>query len=85
MLIATTAFGWLFVPSFMHFPNGYDLNVKRDAPRYARPVDNDNIVSLDVPGGHYVGGANVTLRFDEESRRMGPGSDAVRLRFEWRY
>jgi hypothetical protein len=85
MLLATTAFGWLFLPSFVHFPNGYDLEVKRDPPRFAAPVDRDNVASIDLPGGHLVGGANVTLRFDEESRRMGPGSDVLRLRFDWRF
>jgi hypothetical protein len=83
VLATTTLFGWLFLPSFVHFPNGYDLQVKRDPPSFARPVDNDNIVSLDVPGSALVGGAKVTLRFDAESRRMGSGSDIIRLRFDW--
>jgi hypothetical protein len=84
VLATTTLFGWLFLPSFVHFPNGYDLQVKRDPPSFARPVDNDNIVSLDVPGSsRLVGGAKITLRFDSESRRMGSGSDIIRLRFDW--
>ncbi|HXJ35689.1 MAG TPA: hypothetical protein VMS22_16775 [Candidatus Eisenbacteria bacterium] len=85
VLATTTLFGWMFLPSFLHFPNGYDLEVKRDPPHYALGVDNNNIVSFDVPTGNLLRGGRLSLRFDGEDRVWGPGSDAVRIRFKWEF
>jgi hypothetical protein len=85
VLATTTLFGWLFLPSFLHFPDGYDLHVKRDPPRYALGVDDDNIVSIDVPNGQLLHGGTLSLRFDEEDRALGSGSGALKIRLQWRF
>ena len=86
MVLTTTTFlGWMALGSYLTLPDGYALDVDRTPPRYARPVDRDNVVSIDVPGGRYLGGGTVSLRYDEEDRSMGPDADAVMLRLQWRF
>jgi hypothetical protein len=83
VLATTTLFGWLFLPSFVHFPNGYSLRVTREPPRYATAVDNKLYVSLELPGGSALGDATLSLRFGQDNRPMGAGASTLRLRLEW--
>ena len=89
MGLVSVLFGWLFVQSYLHLPDGYALDVERDPPRFAAPCDRDNVVSLDVPGGKVFGdafgNASLSLRYDEEDRSMGSDADTVLLRFQWKF
>ncbi len=85
MGLVSALFGWLFVQSWLHIPDGYAIDVDRDPPRFAAPCDRNNLVAIEVPGGRYLGGSEVTLRFDEESRGMGPSADAIRVRLKWSF
>lgn len=87
VLTTTTLFAWFFLPSFLHIPNGYSIDVDRDPPRYAEPVDRDNYVAVEVPGStRLLAGARVTLRFDGEDRGpMGEGGSLIRLRVDWKF
>ena len=85
MGLVTALFGWLFLQSYLHLPDGYALDVERDPPRYAEPCDRDNVVSLDVPSGRILGDATLSLRYDGEDRSMGGDADTVLLRMQWRF
>jgi hypothetical protein len=85
VLTTTTLFGWLFLKSIVHFPDGYAIDAGRDSPRYAMGVDRDNIVSIDIPTTAIVKGGALQLRFDTEDRAFGPDADSLMLRFKWKY
>jgi len=85
MGLITALFGWFFLQSYVHIPDGYAIDVERDPPRFAAPCDRDNVVSLDVPGGRLLGGSELSLRYDEEDRSMGPGADVLLLRLKWKF
>jgi hypothetical protein len=85
MSLVTALFGWLFVQPYLVLPDGYARDVDRDPPRYAAPCDRDNVVSINVPGGSLLGGAELSLRYDEEDRSMGEDADSVLLRVKWRF
>jgi hypothetical protein len=85
VLVTTTLLGWMTFGSYLHLPDGYALDYDRTPARYARPVDRDNVVSLNVPGGRFLGGASISLRYDEEDRSMGDDADAVSIRFQWKF
>lgn len=86
ILTTTTLFAWFFLPSFVHIPNGYSIDVDRDPPRYAAPIDRDNYVSVDVPGStRFLAGGQVSLRVDGEDRKLGDDGNLLRLRVEWKF
>ena len=85
MGLVSALFGWLFLQSYVHLPDGYALDVDRDPPRFAAPCDRDNVVSVDVPSGHLLGDGTISLRYDEEDRSMGSGADTVLLRLQWHF
>jgi hypothetical protein len=70
-----------FVPSRIHIPDGYAIDVERDAPRFAAPVDCDNLVSFQVLD-RAVG---VFLDYDEESYPIGRGDERLMLQVERRF
>jgi hypothetical protein len=85
VLTTTTLFSWLLLKSYVHIPDGYHIDFDRDPPRFARPVDPNNYVSLDLPTGNALVGGRVSLRFDEEDRALGTGASVLRLRFQWKW
>jgi hypothetical protein len=85
MSLVTAFFGWLFVQQYFVLPDGYARDVDRDPPRYAAPCDRDNIVSIPVPGGRYLNGAELSLRYDEEDRTLGDDADTVHFRIKWKF
>ena len=85
MGLASAFFGWLFLQSYFTIPDGYAIDVDRDPPRYAAPCDRDNYVSINVPGGQFIGGARMALRYDEEDRAMGSDAESVMFRVQWRF
>ena len=85
MGLVATLFGWLFLQSYVHLPDGYALDVDRDPPRFAAPCDRDNVVSIDVPGGRLLGHGELSLRYDEEDRTLGRGADTVLFRVKWSF
>lgn len=85
MSLLATLFGWLFLQSYFHLPDGYARDVNRDPPRFAAPCDRDTIASIDVPGGQLLGGGEISLRYDKEDRSMGPDANFLRLRVQWTF
>jgi hypothetical protein len=86
MGLITALLGWFFLnQSYLHIPDGYHVDVERDPPRFAAPCDRDNVVSLDVPGGRLLGGSELSLRYDDEDRSMGPDADILMLRLKWSF
>ncbi len=85
MSLVTALFGWFFLQSYVHVPDGYAIDLNRDPPRFAAPCDRDNVVSLDVPGGRLLADGQVSLRYDQEDRSFGHGADSVLLRFKWTF
>ena len=85
VLTTTTLFGWLFLKSYVHIPDGYAIDFDRDPPRFAAPVDRNNYVSIDLPMKKLIGTGDVSLRFDHDDRTMGSGGSVVRLRFQWKF
>jgi hypothetical protein len=85
MGLISALFGWFFLQSYVHIPDGYAIDVDRDPPRFAVPCDRDNVVSLDVPSGHLLGDGKLSLRYDEEDRPLTHGSDVLMMRLQWRF
>jgi hypothetical protein len=86
MGLVSALFGWLlFQQSYLRIPDGYEIDVDRDPPRFAAPCDRDNVVSIDLPTAKFLAGAGFSLRYDEEDRSMGNDADVVRFRFEWKW
>ncbi len=87
MSLVTALFGWLFVQSYVNFPDGYAIDVNRDPPRFAQPCDRDNVVSIDVPGGRLLGDATISMRYDQDDRfpTPGPSADLLRIRLQWKF
>jgi hypothetical protein len=69
------------VPSRFHIPDLYAIDYDRDAPRFADPIDRDNMVAIEVFGieRHGVG---MFLDYDEESFPIGDDGDYFAVRFE---
>ena len=87
MVLGPTLFGWMFLNTllhnrYFHIPDGYQIDLERDPPGFARPVDYNNMMSFDIPGGKAIG-ANMTLRIDTESKTYGHSGDALRFRITW--
>lgn len=85
MVLVTTLVGWFFLQSYVQLPNGYELDVDRRLPRYAAPVDRDNVVALEVPSGRLFGSGRLSLRYDEEDRKLGSDADMMMLRLQWKF
>jgi hypothetical protein len=85
VLTTTTLFGWLFLKSVVHFPDGYAIDAGRDSPSYAMGVDRNNIVSVDIPTTAIVKGGSLQLRFNSEDRAFGSDGDELMLRFKVKY
>ena len=85
MSLVTALLGWFFLHSYVRIPDGYAIDVERDPPRFAAPCDRDNVVSIDVPGGRFLTGSELSLRYDEEDRSMGRDADVLMLRLKWKY
>ena len=86
MGLVSALFGWfLFQQSYLHVPDGYEIDVERTPARYAAPCDRDNVVSIDLPTKKFLAGADLSMRYDEEDRSMGTDADVVRFRFEWKF
>ena len=85
MVLISTLLGWFFLQSYVRVPDGYQIDVDRDPPRYAAPVDRDNIVSLEVPSGRFLAGGGLSFRYDEEDRKLGRDADTLTVRVQWRF
>jgi hypothetical protein len=85
VLATTTLLGWMAFGTSLKLPNGYDLNYDRTPPRFASPVDRNNRISLDLASGRVLGGATLSLRYDEEDRAMGDDADSVMIRLKWKF
>ena len=86
MGLVSALFGWfLFQQSYLHVPDGYEIDVERTPARYAAPCDRDNVVSIDLPTAKFLAGADLSMRYDEEDRSMGSDADVVRFRLEWKF
>jgi len=69
------------VPSRVHIPDAYAIDLDREVPRFAAPVDRDNLVSFEVMDR----GVAVFLDYDEESYPIGNGSERLMLQIERRF
>jgi len=69
------------VPSRVHIPDAYAIDLDREVPRFAAPVDRDNLVSFEVLSR----GVGVFLDYDEESYPIGDGSERLMLQIERRF
>lgn len=69
------------VPPRFHIPDGYEIDLERDAPRFAAPVDRDNLVSFELLDR----GVGVYLDYEEESYPIGDGAELLLLQFERRF
>jgi len=72
------------LPDSLHIPDLYAVDVERDAPRFAEPIDRDKLVSLDLLPRPVKGGM-LSLSYDDESARLGKSSKLFRLVFEMRF
>jgi hypothetical protein len=81
-----TIFGGLFgfLPRQLWVPNGYEIDLDRDPPRFAAPIDRDTLVGFDVPGGPSRR-LRARLAWAEESRFIGETGNVVSFRIEWRW
>jgi len=70
-----------FVPSRFHIPDGYEIDLERDVPRFAAPVDRDNLVSFELMDR----GVGVFLDYEEESFPIGDGNELFLLTIERRF
>jgi hypothetical protein len=70
-----------FIPKRIHIPDLYKIDVDRDPPRFAEPVDNDRMVALE-----FISAAawrpSVSFTYDTESAPIGDSSKRVSLRLE---
>jgi hypothetical protein len=69
------------VPPRFHIPDGYEIDLERDVPRFAAPVDRDNLVSFELLDR----GVGVFLDYDEESYPIGDGGEMLMLQIERRF
>lgn len=69
------------VPSRFHIPDGYEIDLERDAPRFAAPVDRDNLVSFELLDR----GVGVFVDYEEESYPIGDGGEILMLQIERRF
>src|SRR5262245_62718951 len=74
----------LHLPQFLIIPDLYEIDPHRDPPRFAAPVDTDNLVSLDFPPIRMLHSCLISLRFDDDDRRLDSG-DVIRLRLRWKW
>lgn len=75
-----------FLPSSMHIPDLYHVDVERDPMKIAEPIDDDRYVSLDlVP--RPIAGWTASFIWDGESRRRGAADSGqiLRLWFEYNF
>jgi hypothetical protein len=82
MVLTPLLFGWFVLPKFLHIPNGYAIDVDRDPPVYAKPVDTDNMASIDLAHGRLLHGGTLSLRFDEDNRHLAASATTIRLRLQ---
>jgi hypothetical protein len=70
-----------FIPRRIHIPNLYRVDVERDAPRFAEPVDNDRMVKFEMmPSGRAR--PSLSFIYDTESLPIGDKSDRVSVQLE---
>jgi len=69
------------VPSRFHVPDGYAIDFDRDAPRFAEPVDRDNMVAIELLGPKRYG-VGMFIDYDEESFPIGDGGEFFAVRIE---
>ena len=73
------------VPRAVHIPDAYSMEYDRDPPRFAEPVNRNNLVKVDIPGPR-PGGWRPLLSFDEQSRGpLGRSDNLLRLVVEHRW
>ena len=73
------------LPRRLRIPDGYAVDIERDPPRFASPVDRDRIVGFDVLQRPRRG-MTASLNYDEERRGPFPGSgEVVRFVVELRF
>jgi hypothetical protein len=73
------------VPRAVHIPDAYSLEYDRDPPRFAEPVNRNNMVKVDIPGPR-PDGWRTFLSFDEQSRGpVGRSDNLMRLVVEHRW
>src|SRR5262245_28816683 len=75
--------GFSIIPPHMHIPDLYALDDDRDPARFAEPLDNDRLFSIDLMP-HPQKGWMAYLVYDSESPQvLGKSSSIVRIRFEY--
>jgi len=76
--------GYSIIPPRVEIPDGYEIDLVSDPPRWCEPVDRSNLVSFDLLGGP-TKRFTLALRYDSEHKEIGDGSDLLRLKFEYRF
>ena len=70
------------LPSQLHIPDGYAVDIDRKTPLFAAPFDSDRIVAFDLfrrPRHGWM----VSFAYDQEARRPRPGgADVIGIIFE---
>lgn len=69
------------VPPRFHVPDGYEIDLDRDVPRFAAPVDRDNLASFELLDR----GVGLFLDYDQESYPIGTGGELLMLHLERRF
>jgi len=70
------------LPSQLHIPDGYAVDIDRKTPLFAAPFDSDRIVAFDLFSRPRRGWM-VSFAYDQEARRPRPGSaDVIGIIFE---
>lgn len=69
------------VPPRFHVPDGYEIDLEREVPRFAAPVDRDNLVSFELLDR----GVGLFIDYEQESYPIGDGSEILLLHVERRF
>lgn len=72
------------IPRRLLIPDGFAIDVTRDPPRFAAPVDEDTVVGLQL-FARPESGLSAHLLYQEEDRTLGSDGDLIQLRIEFRF
>jgi hypothetical protein len=72
------------IPPRVEVPDGYEIDLVADPPRFSEPVNRDTMVAFDVLGSPQQR-VSLSLSYDTEHKEIGDSSDLLRLVLEFRF
>jgi hypothetical protein len=72
------------IPPRVEIPDGYDIDMVADPPRFTEPVDRSQQVSFDLLGGSHSR-ATLSVSYDTEHKEIGDTSDLLRMVLKIRF